>query len=72
MPKRHVVRLSGADSTGFVGQVAAGAGTFRTPPPSAAAAWAARRNAGAAQADRRFTTADARTKLQRLYPTIHG
>jgi hypothetical protein len=36
----------------------------------AAAAWAARRNAAAAAIDRQFTTADARTKLRRLYPAI--
>jgi DDE superfamily endonuclease len=37
----------------------------------AVAAWAARRNAAAAAVDWRFTTADARTKLKRLYPPIH-
>jgi hypothetical protein len=36
-----------------------------------AVAWAARRNAAAAAVDWRFTTADARTKLKRLYPAIH-
>jgi hypothetical protein len=33
-----------------------------------AAAWAARRNAAARRIDWQFTTADARTKLRRLYP----
>ncbi len=33
------------------------------------AAWAARRNAAVARVDWHFTTADARTKLKRLYPT---
>ena len=37
-----------------------------------AAAWAARRNAAAATVDWQFTTADARTKLRRLYPAIHN
>ena len=36
------------------------------------AAWATRRNAAAATVDWRFTTADARTKLKRLYPTFDG
>lgn len=36
----------------------------------AAAAWAARRNAAGAAIDWRSTTADARTKLRRLYPTF--
>jgi DDE superfamily endonuclease/Homeodomain-like domain len=36
----------------------------------AVAAWAARRNAAAAAIDWQFTTADARTKLRRLYPAI--
>ena len=34
------------------------------------AAWEARRNAAAVRADWQFTTADARIKLKRLYPTI--
>ena len=34
------------------------------------AAWAARRNGAGAAVDWRFTTADARTKLKRLYPAI--
>ena len=38
---------------------------------AAVAAWAARRNAAGAAVDWRFTTADARTKLKRLYPAIH-
>jgi DDE superfamily endonuclease len=36
----------------------------------AAAAWAVRRNAAASTIDWRFTTADARIKLKRLYPTF--
>ena len=36
----------------------------------AVAAWAARRNAATATIDWRFTTADARTKLRRLYPAF--
>ena len=36
----------------------------------AATAWADRRNAAAASIDWQFTTADARTKLRRLYPAI--
>ena len=36
------------------------------------AAWAARRTAAGAADDWRFTTADARTKLTRLYPVIDG
>jgi hypothetical protein len=36
------------------------------------AAWVARRNAAAAAVDWRFTTADARTKLKRLYPALHA
>ncbi len=36
-----------------------------------AAAWQHRRNAPATKADWRFTTADARIKLRRLYPTMH-
>jgi hypothetical protein len=35
-----------------------------------AAAWAARRNAAGAAVDWRFTTADARIKLKRLYPAF--
>lgn len=35
-----------------------------------AAAWESRRNATASTVDWRFTTADARIKLKRLYPTI--
>ena len=35
------------------------------------AAWVAARNARAAAIDWRFTTADARIKLKRLYPVIH-
>ena len=35
-----------------------------------AGAWAARRNAAGSAVDWRFTTADARTKLKRLYPTF--
>jgi hypothetical protein len=34
------------------------------------AAWQAARNAAAAKADWQFTTADARTKLRRLYPVL--
>ncbi len=34
------------------------------------AAWAARRNAAVARVDWHFTTADARTKLKRLYPAF--
>jgi hypothetical protein len=33
-------------------------------------AWQERRNAGAVTIDWRFTTADARIKLKKLYPTI--
>ena len=36
------------------------------------AAWVAARNGAAARIDWRFTTADARIKLKRLYPVIHG
>jgi hypothetical protein len=36
----------------------------------AATAWTERRNAAAATIDRHFTTADARTKLRRLYPAL--
>jgi hypothetical protein len=39
---------------------------------AAVAAWAARRNAAGSAVDWQFTTADARTKLKRLYPAIHG
>jgi len=35
-------------------------------------AWAARRNAATARIDWQFTTADARTKLRRLYPSFEG
>ena len=37
---------------------------------SEVAAWEARRNASHATIDWRFTTADARIKLKRLYPTV--
>jgi hypothetical protein len=37
-----------------------------------AAAWVDQRNAAAQQIDWRFTTADARIKLKRLYPTLHA
>ena len=37
---------------------------------AAVAAWAARRNDGPATIDWQFTTADARTKLKRLYPAL--
>jgi hypothetical protein len=36
------------------------------------AAWAARRNAAKSAVDWQFTTADARTKLRRLYPTFEA
>ncbi len=36
------------------------------------AAWVAARNAADVAIDWRFTTADARTKLKRLYPAFHG
>ncbi len=36
------------------------------------AAWEQRRNAAEAKVDWRFTTADARIKLKRLYPTLSG
>ena len=36
------------------------------------AAWAARRNAAGTGVDWRFATADARTKLKRLYPAIQA
>jgi hypothetical protein len=35
------------------------------------AAWEERRNTAGGTIDWRFTTADARIKLKRLYPTIH-
>jgi uncharacterized small protein (DUF1192 family) len=35
-------------------------------------AWEAERNASQATVDWRFTTADARIKLRRLYPSIHA
>jgi hypothetical protein len=36
------------------------------------AAWTAGRNAATRTIDRRFTTADARAKLRRLYPAVHA
>jgi DDE superfamily endonuclease len=36
------------------------------------AAWEARRNEQRGRVDWRFTTADARTKLKRLYPSVHA
>jgi hypothetical protein len=36
------------------------------------AAWQARRNAAAGPIAWRFTTADARIKLQRLFPALHA
>jgi DDE superfamily endonuclease len=39
---------------------------------SEVAAWQARRNAAGVKANWRFTTADARIKLRKLYPTIDG
>ncbi len=36
------------------------------------AAWAAARNGTTAAIDWRFTTADARIKLKRLYPVVHA
>ena len=36
------------------------------------AAWEARRNGAGARADWQFTTADARVKLRKLYPTVDG
>ena len=36
------------------------------------AAWQHRRNASGTKADWQFTTADARTKLRKLYPTVEG
>ncbi len=35
-------------------------------------AWVAARNAAQAKVDWQFTTADARVKLRRLYPSIEG
>ena len=37
-----------------------------------AAAWVQARNAAGTKADWQFTTADARVKLRRLYPSIEG
>jgi hypothetical protein len=34
------------------------------------AAWELRRNAAAVKADWQFTTADARVRLKKLYPTV--
>jgi len=42
----------------------------RAAVEQAAAAWARRRNDGVARIDWQFTTADARTKLRRLYPAF--
>ena len=42
----------------------------RTALEREVAAWADRRNAATARVDWQFTTADARTKLKRLYPTF--
>ena len=36
------------------------------------AAWEARRNAAKVKANWQFTTADARVKLLKLYPTVDG
>ncbi|HEV8635766.1 MAG TPA: IS630 family transposase, partial [Chloroflexota bacterium] len=36
------------------------------------AAWEARRNAAGGRVDWRFTTADARLKLKRLYPSVQA
>ena len=36
------------------------------------AAWVATRNAATTAIDWRFTTADARIKLKRLYPAVHA
>ena len=36
------------------------------------AAWEQRRNDAAVRADWQFTTADARVKLRKLYPTVDG
>jgi DDE superfamily endonuclease len=43
----------------------------RTTLTREVASWAARRNANNTSVDWRFTTADARIKLKRLYPVIH-
>ena len=43
----------------------------RTTIDREVAAWTARRNAAATTIDWRFTMADARIKLKRLYPAIH-
>jgi len=37
-----------------------------------AAAWQHRRNTAATKAEWRFTTADARIRLRKLYPTMNG
>ena len=51
-------------------------GTVREPPDGlwgdVPAAWAARRNAAGAAVAWPFTTADAQTKLKRLYPAIES
>ncbi len=39
---------------------------------AATRAWAERRNASVQRIDWQFTTADARTKLRRLYPAFAG
>jgi len=44
----------------------------RTALEREVAAWADRRNAATARVDWQFTTADARTKLKRLYPTFEA
>ena len=44
----------------------------RAAPAAAAAAWTARRNDARAAVAWRFTTADARTKLRRLYPPFEA
>jgi hypothetical protein len=36
------------------------------------AAWEKRRNGAKVKADWQFTTADARVKLRKLYPTVDG
>ena len=43
----------------------------RATPEREVAAWAAARNAVGSTVDWRFTTADARIKLKRLYPAVH-
>ena len=43
----------------------------RAPLEAEVAAWVHRRNAAEATIDWRFTTADARIKLKRLYPPVH-